>query len=312
MTGGHATALGLALFAAVMWGLWWVPIRMLEGAGLHGVWPGLAMAAGALPAFAIAAARGGRARAVAGGAPVVPPRSEQQRALAGAVACGLAVMLYASALAFTDVVRAVLLFYLAPAWSTAIECLFLGRRWSRRSALALGLGACGVMAILRLVPTGEGVGVVWNAGDSMALASGLAWSVGTALIFTAPTPGSGRLSLAMGLGALCAGLAIAFSGDGAGAMPDLSVLVAALPLALVTGLVYLAPVILGTMWSAQRLPPATLSFLLTAEIISGVGSSALFLDEPFGWPEMVGTVLVTLGALVEVVRAPRHPRLDHT
>ena len=34
--------------AAVIWGIWWVPIRTLEPMGLHGAWAGLVMNSGAL------------------------------------------------------------------------------------------------------------------------------------------------------------------------------------------------------------------------------------------------------------------------
>jgi len=308
---GRILALALALLAAVMWGLWWVPIRMLEGAGLSGVWSGLAMAAGALPAFVIAVALGARrGRGAMAGAPALAPSRAVRRAFAGALACGAAVMLYAAALGYTGVVRAVLLFYLAPAWSTAIECLFMGRRWGWRSTLALGLGLAGVAAIFRVGLGGGLGGTGWGIGDTMALGAGLAWSVGTALIFTAASPGVARLSLATGLGALAAGGLVALSGGGATVVPSPEVLSAALPLALATGVIYLAPIIFTTMWSAERLPPATLSFLLTAEIVSGVVSSAIFLDEPFGPPEALGAILVTLGALVEVLPAPRVRRPD--
>ncbi|MDT8343594.1 MAG: DMT family transporter [Thermohalobaculum sp.] len=302
MIAGRGATIGLALMAAAMWGLWWAPVRWIEAAGLAGAWSGLAMTAGALPVFA-AAALLARGRA-AGRAPA--PMAA--RALLGGVACGAAVMLYAAALGFTDVVRAVLLFYLAPVWSTAIECLFLGRRWGWRSGLALVLCAAGMMAIFRVGLDGGLGGGVWGIGDSMALGSGLAWSVGTALIFTAPAPGTGRLSVATGLGALAAGALVALAGGAAGDLPGAGTLIAALPVALATGAFYLAPIILITMWSAQRLPPATLSFLLTAEIVSGVVSSALFLDEGFGLPEALGAVLVTLGALAEVLPAPRARR----
>jgi drug/metabolite transporter (DMT)-like permease len=58
-------------------------------------------------------------------------------------------------------------------------------------------------------------------------------------------------------------------------------------------------VLLVTLWAAQRLAPAAMSFLLTAEIVAGVVSGAVLLAEPFGWPEAAGAGLIILGALVE-------------
>ena len=70
------------------------------------------------------------------------------------------------------------------------------------------------------------------------------------------------------------------------------------------GIFYLVPVVLISMWGAQILNPAAMGFLLTAEIVAGVGSSALFLDQPFGIFEVAGTILIISGAMIEVASAP--------
>ena len=72
---------------------------------------------------------------------------------------------------------------------------------------------------------------------------------------------------------------------------------------LFAGMIYVLPILLLNLWSAQRLSPAVLSFLMTAEIISGVVSSALFLDEPFGAMQGAGAVLILFAASVEVIPA---------
>ncbi|MEO1199082.1 MAG: DMT family transporter [Pseudomonadota bacterium] len=276
----------MAVIAAGLWGVWWLPIRFLEGVGLVGVWAGLSMNLGALPILALA---------------VMLVRSNDRltrQAIAGAALVGLAITFYASALTFTDVVRAVLLFYLAPAWSTAIECLFLGRRWTWRSTLALGLSLAGVIVMFR----GDISIAALNVGDMMALASGLSWAVGAALVFTAPPADARHLGLVTCLSAIVVGSGLLLiAGDAAGGLvPDLEALRVA-GLSLASGLVYLAPIIVFTLWAARNLPPALFSFLLTAEIISGVVSSAIFLDERFGWPEAIGAVLVCSGAVVEAI-----------
>jgi len=275
----------VALASAAMWGLWWVPIRLLEAAGLGDAWAGLAMNAAALPALAVAAL------IWRGGGRLSP------RAMLGALFVGVAVSLYSGSLAYTEVVRAVLLFYLAPAWSIAIECLFLGRRWGWRSALAIALSLAGMVMILRGEISLAGIG----AGDAMALASGVAWSVGAALVFTAPppVPGAARLALATVLAAVAVGALLALV---SGAPPTGIAAGEAAAVGLVSGTLYLAPIMIVTLWAAQRLAPATVSFLLTAEIITGVVSSAILLDERFGLPEVAGALLVTLGATVEVIR----------
>ena len=53
------------------------------------------------------------------------------RAILSGVLIGSTMILYSAAITETTVLRAVLLFYLTPAWSILIECVFLGRRFTR-------------------------------------------------------------------------------------------------------------------------------------------------------------------------------------
>ena len=76
-------------------------------------------------------------------------------------------------------------------------------------------------------------------------------------------------------------------------------------LSLAVGAIYLLPVLGITMWSAQRLPPGLLSFLFTLEIVAGVVSGALLLDEPFGLYRLSGGVLIIGAALIEAIAALR-------
>ena len=46
LSGTFAASLGLAA-GGVLWGLFWIPVRFLEEAGLAGAWPGLFLYGGA-------------------------------------------------------------------------------------------------------------------------------------------------------------------------------------------------------------------------------------------------------------------------
>ncbi|MFP4045123.1 MAG: hypothetical protein ACLFTP_11250, partial [Rhodosalinus sp.] len=143
------------------------------------------------------------------------------------------------------------------------------------------------------------------AGDLAALLSGLSWAIGAALVFARPGGRPVALSFFATLGlVLGAGAVLALGGAAAGHWPGWAEASAAVPLALATGLAYLVPILLVTIWAAQRLAPATMSFLLTAEIIAGVVSGALFLSEPFGWAEALGAALIILGAAAEAIVPP--------
>jgi drug/metabolite transporter (DMT)-like permease len=143
----------------------------------------------------------------------------------------------------------------------------------------------------------------WNFGDAAALASGAAWSVGAALVFINPGLSARSIGLATTVGAILTSAVILALDPASGRFAPVSP-GEALLVSLAGGVFFLAPIILVTMWGALRLPPATISFLLTAEIIAGVASSAFFLDERFGWPEAAGPLLIALAALIEVILPP--------
>ncbi|MFC3615192.1 DMT family transporter [Lutimaribacter marinistellae] len=271
----------LAFVAAAFWGLWWIPVRWLEAQGVPGAMAGVTINAGAtVAALAWCAVRGQSLR--------IPLRG-----LIGATLVGLAVSSYSVALAEGQVVRVVLLFYLAPAWSKLIEWAFLRMRWGWSSTLALVAALSGAVLVL-----GGDVSLTrFGVSDLLAVMSGMAWAGGAALIFLAPGPGAAPMAAVTAMSAAVIGFAYALAVGSVGPLP-----VAALGGAL-AGVVYALPILALTLWSASRLTPAVLTFLLTAEILSGIISGALFLDEPFTPMMALGATLIVLGALAELAPA---------
>ena len=284
----------LVLVSALMWGLWWVPVRVCEALGLTGVWPNLGINLGALLGLAALA---GFSRSSS---------KLERTALLGAVLIGMAVAFYGAALSLTEVARAVLLFYLAPAWSTLIEVIFLGRRWHWKRLPPLLLSFAGMIVVFRGEISIDDGGI----GDLAALLSGIAWSAGAALVFStnhAAAGGQGgnvaRLGLAVMLSAVATSIVmLPLDWQGWPAVDSGDAGLAVL-LALAAGIVYLAPIIGVTLWGTERLLPATISFLLAAEILSGITSSAIFLDEPFGLWEITGTVMIVASVIAHVTFA---------
>lgn len=161
LAGREGGAVGMALASAILWGIWWIPIRMLNEFGFEGAWVGLAMSVAAAPAlflYCLAKRHGFKLT---------------RRSIAGALLIGVAITTYSSALAFTDVVRAVLLFYLAPAWGIAFEWAFSGRKLTWGCVLAVAVSLFGMALILSRGELADGN----LLGDALALASGVAWAI---------------------------------------------------------------------------------------------------------------------------------------
>ena len=275
----------LALIAAFLWGMWWIPIRHLNAIGLEGAWAGISInTATALVLLAIILFRKKRTKL-------------SIKSISGALFIGIAVTTYAAALSFTVVAHAVLLFYLCPAWSTIIECTCLKRRWSWYSILAVGFSLTGMVLIFGNSILTADLGM----GDLLALSSGVCWSIGSALLFTGPRiPILYSAFVCMAGSALIGLFAVAIWKNTLGMMPTTPVFVAALPIIIASASIYFVPMIVITIYSAGLLAPALMSFLLSFEILSGIGSSVIMLDEPFGLTEILGTFCVILGAVIEI------------
>ncbi|SLN21370.1 EamA-like transporter family protein [Roseovarius litorisediminis] len=273
----------LAFFAAALWGIWWIPIRYLEHLGLDGSWGGVAMNSGAFLAALIWV--------------VFSPASFRVglHAILGAGLVGVAVTTYSTAITMSEVVRVILLFYLAPAWSKIIEWVFMGRGWHWSSTLTVAASLGGAYLVLGGQVSLAAIGL----GDLLAVLSGMAWAAGAALIFTSTRSSPTMLTMVTAISATLFGLCFVWLGVGtslSGGSTGNGMATGA-----VFGAIYVLPIMALTLWSAQRLSPSVISFLLTAEILSGVLTGALFLDEPFGPQQVAGACMIFLAAVAEVL-----------
>ena len=273
----------MAFFAAALWGIWWIPIRYLETLGLDGAWGSVAMNAGA----GLAALVWMLAMRV--------PFQVSRRGVMGAVLVAVAVTTYSVALTLADVVRVILLFYLAPAGGKLLEWAFLGHRWGWSSTIAIVASLSGAYLVLG----GEVSLAEIGLGDMLAVLSGVAWAGGAALIFTGGRAHPMSLSLVTACAAALIGIGFIVLGSGTVVSGDMTA--KGMGVGAAAGILYVLPILALTLWSAQRLSPAVVSFLLTAEILSGVLSGVLFLDEPFGAMQAAGAVLILFAAAVEVI-----------
>jgi drug/metabolite transporter (DMT)-like permease len=279
---------GLASLAVVMggalWGLFWLPVRMFEDMGLTGPWPGLVIYVSALVLLApLAIARGWPAVAT------VP------LATAGLLT-GAAFAFYGTAIALTDVLRAILFFYLTPVWGTIIGVLFLRERLTVVRVLAILLAFAGLFAVV-----GLGSRSALNLGDALALASGVFWAVGSYGIYRINAASAVHLSVAFLLGSIAVTvLLLVVGGATLAAGTTFPAVQTILPYAALAGL-FAVPMILLTIWPASILTPARIGILLMSEVVVGVASVALLAGEPFGPFEALGAALIVAASLIEVL-----------
>lgn len=272
------------LLGGALWGLYWIPLRQIEAAGLSGQWP-----AASVFIFALVLA-----------IPLVVIRRKTLLARKAdfasvAALAGCALAFYTISLAYTDVVRATLLFYLTPVWSTILGVFILGERLTIWRIFALVLGLAGLTVVLGTGdPTGTGV------GDAMALASGILWSLASLKIYRMPKTHPADLTAALITG--CAFLTIGLTAI-TSSLPPVEQLKTAAVWSLGTA-IYLFPMMALTLWPATILTPARLGLLLLSEVLVGVSSAAILAGEPFGLREITGSILIVAALLTEVLAKP--------
>ena len=130
--------LSLALFlSAAAWGLYWFPLRAIENAGLSGSWSVVFF--NACPLIVLLPWLVIHYRKVIG---IAGPT------LLAAIMIGMAFTLYSNGLVETTIVRATMLYYLTPVWSTLIGVIWLSEPLTRARIIAIGVAFLGLFLLL--------------------------------------------------------------------------------------------------------------------------------------------------------------------
>lgn len=274
--------------AAAVWGLFWIPLRALDERGLDPGWvivcqfsvPLLLL----LP-FGVWRWWHGRPVGLA-------------QWVTGLLAGG-GVALYSESLLLTSVARALILFYVMPAWGTLIEVGLMGRRFTVWRGGALVLSVAGLLAILGLNRSAPSL---FNLGDFLALLSGILFTFGAMRVREAEAVSVFEQVFAFFFSGLLVALGmILLPLEVLGRPPTVSLVLSLLPLLLgMSGLV-LIPAMWGIYWGSRFVDPGRLGIILQLEAVVGIGSAAVLAGEPFGWGEAAGAVLVVGAGVVEVL-----------
>jgi len=271
--------------SAIVWGLWWIPVRALDARGLTGDWASLALfgAAGAamLPIIAWRLRGGVRPDGVA---------------VSSGFLFGVMMVAWNHALLNGEVMRVTLLFYLAPIWATVFGFAFLGDRPTPRRIAGIVLGIGGAAVIL---------GAGWAAfplprdsSDWLSLGAGIAFAGSATIMRHGGGTGEHERTFATYACAALLALAAILLAPG-GAPPQPGTLPDALPLAVAVAVFMLLPASWLVIWGSGRLDPGRVAILLLFEVLAAAVSAALLTDEPFGARIFIGGALILVAAGLE-------------
>jgi drug/metabolite transporter (DMT)-like permease len=287
-------------FAAILWGTWWWPMRLLEAQGLDVAWSSLVIfvtATAFLAPFALAR----RASMRAGGGLLV------------AVGASLGVLLvtWNVALVLGDVVRVTLLFYLAPIWATLLARLVLREAIDRMRALSIVMGLAGAAVVLG-VPGQAGLPLPRGAGDWLGLGSGLLFALsltlarlGSHVTEGGATEGLGGFEQTFVAFAVAAAGSLIFAVAQPGPTPSSADIVAGVPLAGAVAIVWLLPQTILILWGAARFDPGRTSILMLLEVIAATVSATIIAGDLLTGRDLAGCALIVAAGATEAASMRR-------
>ncbi|MDC3173837.1 DMT family transporter [Candidatus Pelagibacter sp.] len=283
-------AIALAISAGA-WGIYWLPQRILEEGGLTGGWGTISqMIIGVILLLPIAIWRKAKGKTTGLEIPLTG------FLIGGGFIC------YALSFLLTDVVRALILFYMTPIWTTIFEILFLKKRPGIERFLTLSLALGGLWIVFSkqtVIPLPE------NSGDWLALVGGALFSAGLVRLELIKTDGVFPIIFSFFFfGSIFNIVAGFLLKEYLGPVPPIEAFVSMALFLIIISVFYFIPTGIVIFWSPSKLGAGLCSILFLSEIVVGVITSSILTNEPFGWREITGSSLIVIGGVLAVVLAP--------
>jgi drug/metabolite transporter (DMT)-like permease len=269
------------LAGASMWGIVWYPYRLLAQAGVGGelsslITYGIASAAG-LALF-----------------PRAPREWCAQPGLFAAMglAAGVSNVSYILGVLEGNIMRVVLLFYLAPLWTIPLAHWLLGEKLAARGYGVMAVALMGA-AVMLWRPE---LGAPWPASkaDWLGVAAGMFFALCNVLVRKAEGASAAAKSQAIWLGVTLVALPLALGfapAEGWGKAPQQWPLLAGIGFSLVG-------MSLALQYGLSRLPATRAVVILLFELVVAAAAAWLFAGEVAGARDWIGGALIVLASLL--------------
>lgn len=271
------------LSGALVWGLIWYPYRELQDAGISGPLTTLITYL-----FALA------------GGSFVLPRIWRERSRFNAWAwllvfsAGWSNLGYVLGMLQGEVMRVLLLFYLAPVWTILLSWWMLGERLDRYGYLIVALSLGGAMTMLWRPE--QGVPLPQDVSDWLGLSAGMGFALSNVVSRRAAHLSVEAKSFGLWLGT--SALTLPFLLWQGGVAPQLSAIVpASWLLLLMLGLVLCATSIV-VQYGITHMPANRAVVLFLFELVVAAGSSYVLAGETMGLLEWAGAALIISASLL--------------
>lgn len=270
------------LAGAATWGVVWYPYRLLAHAGLDGAWStaltygvSLVLGASVFPR-ALASLRGMPAGAYVMGA-----------------AIGWSNLAYVLAVIDGEVMRVLLLFYLAPLWTVPLARLLLRERLDGAGMAVMALAFAGAMVML----WHPRIGLPWprDRADWLGLAAGFLFALGNVMVRRLSQMGDAAKSIVIWAGVTFAAL-LQLPLTGSDASSAIEAARAGAPIVLGIG-VALVVMSLSLQYGLSRLPANRAIVILLFELVVAAFAAYLLSGEVLRPHEWIGGGLIVAASL---------------
>ena len=280
------------LIAAGMWGLFWIPQRALEAGGLTGGWATISqMVIPFVMLLPISLWRLYKGQSFGLEYPLIG------LLFGGGIAC------YANSFLLTDVVRALILFYITPVWTTIFEIVFLRQipRFYRYITLVLALsGVWIVFGQEGVIPLPQ------NSGDWIALLGGILIAASAVRMEIKKPEGIYPILFSFFFyGGLFTLIQSYFLSDYLGDAPSIESWVALMPWLILIAILFHIPTNIVILGAPSRIGAGIFSIIILFEIVVGTFSAAVLTDELIGWREILGSSFIIFAGLTEIIFASK-------
>ena len=271
------------LTGALVWGLIWYPYRVLQEAGVSGALATLLTYALALLCGAFVLPRVWRERSALGG-----------WALLLMLSTGWANLGYVLGMLQGEVMRVLLLFYLAPVWTVLFSRIMLGERPNRYGYAIVALSLCG--AFIMLWRPGLGLPVPHSTAEWLGLSAGMGFALSNVVSRRAGHLSVEVKSFSLWLGTVVLALPFVWWQGGAGQQVA-AITAASWGLLMLVGLV-LCATSFAMQYGITHLPANRAIVLLLSELVFAAISSGLLANEVMFLREWLGALLIVAASLL--------------
>jgi drug/metabolite transporter (DMT)-like permease len=218
---------------------------------------------------------------------------------------GICNTFYAMGVIYGAVGKVVLLFYLNPIWSALLEWIVLKAPISkaRLATIVIGFAGMGV-----LVGDESGIPLPHGLAEWFGVFASIFWAlslIGMAMNGSAGVVPKTFFQFLFGL--LTSSIILALNLFPGQHVPEIPQLTNAWPWIIVAVVVWIIPGMGLSFWAVGRMSPTRAAILFMVEALVGVVSAAILTDEPFGWREIIGGVMILGAGLLDVIAGARKP-----